>query len=113
MRCSPRSPRRPRPDRMTASDAIPAIIRRRSPRRWVATFAWGALGILAVAAIWEFYKFFGPAEGVVVGATAGETGSGFLLLPRTNDRAMPHIWEMFARLFQPTSGGDTPPLVVS
>ena len=26
---------------------------------------------------------------------------------------MPHIWEMFARLFQSTSGGDTPPLFVS
>ena len=26
---------------------------------------------------------------------------------------MPHIWEMFARLFQATSGGDTPPLIVS
>jgi NitT/TauT family transport system permease protein len=36
-----------------------------------------------------------------------------MILPRTNDRAMPHIWEMFARLFQSTSGGDTPPLIVS
>jgi len=35
-----------------------------------------------------------------------------MLLPRTNDRAMPHIWEMVARLFQSTSGGNTPPLFV-
>ncbi|CAN5394878.1 ABC transporter permease [soil metagenome] len=98
---------------MTASDVLPAIIKRRPPRRWVAAFGWGALGVLGVAAIWELYKFLGPAQGVVVGATAGETGSGLLLLPRTNDRAMPHIWEMFARLFQSTSGGDTPPLIVT
>jgi NitT/TauT family transport system permease protein len=26
---------------------------------------------------------------------------------------MPHIWNMFARLFESTSGGDTPPLIVS
>lgn len=73
---------------------------------------WGILGVLAVLAIWELYKFFGPAEGVVLGAVAGETGSGVMILPRNNDRAMPHSWEMVARLFQSTSGGDTPPLIV-
>ena len=98
---------------MSASDAVPEIRKRRAPGRRVSAFAWGAVGILAVAVIWELYKFFGPAEGFVVGDTAGETGSGLMLLPRTNDRAMPHIWEMFARLFQSTSGGDTPPLIVS
>ncbi len=80
-------------------------------RRGVA-IAWGALGIVAVMLVWELYKFFGPADGVVVGAIEGETGSGVMLLPRTHDRAMPHIWEMVARLFQSTSGGDTPPLIV-
>jgi NitT/TauT family transport system permease protein len=75
--------------------------------------AWGVAGVLLVALIWELYKFFGPAEGVTVGATEGDTGSGFLLLPRTNDRAMPHIWQMFGRLLEPTSGGDTPPLISS
>jgi len=74
--------------------------------------AWGALGIVALLALWELYKAIGPAQGYVVGATAGETGSGFMLLPRTNDRAMPHIWDMVARLFQSTSGGNTPPLYV-
>jgi len=73
---------------------------------------WGVLGVFAVMVIWELYKFLGPAEGLVVGATTGETGSGIMLLPRTNDRAMPHIWDMVARLFQSTSGGDTPPLIV-
>ena len=74
--------------------------------------AWGALGILAVLAAWELYKALGPAEGLVVGALDGETGSGVMLLPRTNDRAMPHLWDMVARLFQSTSGGNTPPLYV-
>ncbi|MBG6053655.1 NitT/TauT family transport system permease protein [Salinibacterium sp. CAN_S4] len=77
-----------------------------------AAIAWGALGVVAVMALWELYKAFGPAEGFVVGAIAGQTGSGAMLLPRTNDRAMPHIWDMVARLFQSTSGGDTPPLIV-
>ena len=74
---------------------------------------WGVVGVLAVMVIWELYKFLGPAEGFVVGAVEGETGSGVMLLPRTNDRAMPHIWEMVARLFQSTSGGSTPPLFVT
>ena len=80
--------------------------------RKVASVAWGVVGVLAIMVAWEVYKFLGPAEGFVVGAIAGETGSGVMLLPRTNDRAMPHIWEMVARLFQSTSGGDTPPLIV-
>ncbi|MDZ4046552.1 MAG: ABC transporter permease subunit [Rhodoglobus sp.] len=80
-------------------------------RRGVAV-AWGALGVLAVILIWEAYKYLGPAEGLVVGSVDGETGSGVMILPRTNDRAMPHVWEMVARLFQSTSGGDTPPLFV-
>jgi NitT/TauT family transport system permease protein len=73
---------------------------------------WGVLGVLTVLAAWELYKFLGPAEGFVVGAVAGETGSGVMILPRTNDRAMPHIWDMVARLFQSASGGATPPLIV-
>ena len=77
-----------------------------------AAIGWGALGILALVAAWELYKFLGPAEGFVVGAVAGETGSGVMLLPRTNDRAMPHVWDMVARLFQSTSGPTTPPLIV-
>ena len=81
--------------------------------RRVSVVAWGVVGVLAVMVIWELYKFLGPAEGFVVGAVAGETGSGVMLLPRTNDRAMPHIWEMVARLFQSTSGGTTPPLFVT
>lgn len=77
-----------------------------------AAIGWGVLGVLLILVAWELYKFLGPAEGLVLGAVAGETGSGVMILPRTNDRAMPHIWEMVARLFQSASGGNTPPLIV-
>ena len=80
--------------------------------RAAASVLWGVLGVLAVMVAWELYKFLGPADGFVVGAVDGETSSGVMILPRTNDRAMPHLWEMGARLFQSTSGGSTPPLIV-
>ncbi len=81
-------------------------------RRRVTAALWGVLGVVALLAAWELYKFLGPAEGLVVGAVEGQAGSGVMILPRAHDRAMPHIWEMVARLFQSTSGGSTPPLFV-
>ncbi|GAA1982049.1 ABC transporter permease [Microbacterium pumilum] len=85
---------------------------RDDPQRWYAV-GWGVVGIVAVLLLWELYKFVGPANGFFIGATPGESGSGVMILPRTHDRAMPHIWDMVARLFAPTSGGDTPPLWMS
>lgn len=78
----------------------------------IAGVAWGVAGVAAVVALWELYKLLGPADGVTVGGD-GSAGSGVILLPRTHDRAMPHVWDMVARMFAPTSGGDTPPLIVS
>lgn len=43
-----------------------------------------------VAALWEGYKAIGPEKGGRV--------LGVRLLPRANDRAMPHVWEMVSRL---------------
>ncbi|GAA1706747.1 hypothetical protein GCM10009808_25960 [Microbacterium sediminicola] len=74
---------------------------------------WGILGVLGIVLLWEIYKFAGPADGLVIFAVEGQTGSGIMILPRTHDRAMPHIWDMLARLVAPTSGGDTPPLFVT
>lgn len=79
-------------------------------RRAWARWAWGAAGVVAVVVLWELYKWLGPADGVVIGATPGQDGSGLRILPRTNDRAMPHVWTTIGRLFDPTSGADTPPL---
>ncbi|MDQ1076404.1 MULTISPECIES: ABC transporter permease subunit [Microbacterium] len=81
-------------------------------RTAAARIGWGAAGVAAVIALWELYKFLGPADGVTVGGD-GSAGSGVILLPRTHDRAMPHVWDMIARMFAPTSGGDTPPLLLS
>lgn len=62
----------------------------------------GLLGLLMIAVIWEVYKTLGPATGVVIGDRA--------VLPRTSDRAMPHIWEMFAGLSDPAVGRRGPAL---
>jgi NitT/TauT family transport system permease protein len=86
--------------------------RARGEARRGAAVLWGVAGVAAVIVLWELYKFLGPAEGVTVGSD-GTTGSGVMILPRTHDRAMPHVWDMVARLFASTSGGDTPPLWVS
>ncbi len=59
------------------------------------------VALACVAAIWEIYKALGPEEG-------GEV-FGWRLIPRASDRAMPHTWEMWGRLFDPeVRGRDTP-----
>ncbi len=62
----------------------------------------GALGLVIMAAVWELYKLLGPASGVVVGGRA--------VLPRTGERAMPHIWDMIIRLGEPVTGRSGDPL---
>jgi NitT/TauT family transport system permease protein len=62
----------------------------------------GALGLLVLAGVWELYKAFGPANGLVVGGRA--------VTPRTGDRAMPHLWEMVTRLGAPATGRRGDPL---
>ncbi|SFN68757.1 ABC transporter permease [Mycetocola miduiensis] len=70
---------------------------------WWRRFGFGLLGVVLLACVWELYKFRGPAEGVVIG--------GVTVLPRTTDLAMPHIWVMFQRLFEPvTSAAGSPPM---
>jgi len=49
----------------------------------------GALGVVAVAGLWEAWKALGPDGGVSLGGT--------VVLPRTTDLAMPHVWEMFGK----------------
>ena len=62
----------------------------------------GLLGILAVVVVWELYKAVGPEAGVRIGDRA--------ILPRTGDRAMPHVWEMITRLGEPATGRRGGPL---
>lgn len=64
-----------------------------------------ALALILVAAVWELYKLFGPEDGGTV--------FGWTILPRANDTAMPHVWEMVSRYGQPENrASDTPILVV-
>ena len=52
-----------------------------------------ALALVLVAAVWELYKVIGPQDGGTI--------FGWTILPRANDTAMPHVWEMFSRYAQP------------
>ncbi len=63
------------------------------------------LALILVAVLWELYKVIGPEDGGTV--------FGWTILPRANDTAMPHVWEMVSRYGQPENrASDTPILVV-
>ena len=53
------------------------------------------LALVLVACVWELYKLVGPDNG-------GEI-LGWSIIPRTNDIAMPHVWDMGSRLFEDES----------
>ncbi len=54
-------------------------------------------GVVLLVVLWELYKALGPATGVVIG--------DLTVLPRTTDLAMPHVWDMIGRLFEPSGSG--------
>jgi NitT/TauT family transport system permease protein len=56
-----------------------------------------ALSLLLVALLWELYKWVGPQDGGKL--------FGLTVLPRANDTAMPHVWEMLSRYAQPERRG--------
>jgi NitT/TauT family transport system permease protein len=59
------------------------------------------LALLLAAALWELYKLVGPQDGGTI--------FGWSILPRANDRAMPHVWDMLSRYARPERrGSDTP-----
>lgn len=55
------------------------------------------LAFVLVAVGWEVYKAVGPEQGGTV--------LGMHILARTDDRAMPHIWDMFSRFADPEVRG--------
>ncbi|PPH28253.1 MULTISPECIES: ABC transporter permease [unclassified Rathayibacter] len=65
----------------------------------------GAAGLLLLALVWEGWKALGPEAGVVVG--------GVTVLPRTSAIAMPHLWEIAARLGEPVTGARNAPALWS
>jgi NitT/TauT family transport system permease protein len=53
--------------------------------------------LLMAAALWELYKLGGPDGGGRV--------FGWSILPRANDTAMPHVWDMLSRYTEPDRRG--------
>ena len=62
------------------------------------------LALLLVVGVWELYKLIGPQDGGTV--------FGWTILPRANDTAMPHVWEMLSRYGQPENRASTTPILV-
>jgi len=63
-----------------------------------------ALALLLVAVAWELYKVIGPQDGGTI--------FGWTILPRANDTAMPHVWEMFSRYGQPENRASSTPIAM-
>ena len=83
--------------------AHPARAPRPRARRSGLAWLWGVVGVAAVVLVWELYKWLAPEDGVVV--------AGLRILPRTTDLAMPHVWVMVGRLFEPVTRQEgSPPL---
>jgi NitT/TauT family transport system permease protein len=72
-------------------------MRRGGVLRRLAPAAWFVAGLVVLAALWELYKAVGPATGGTV--------LGWRLLPRTEDSAMPHVWEMLRAYSRPEIRG--------
>jgi NitT/TauT family transport system permease protein len=63
-----------------------------------------ALALVLVAVVWEVYKWIGPQDGGTV--------FGWTILPRANDQAMPHVWEMLSRYAEPERRGSNTSIFV-
>jgi len=102
-----RTKRSPSSSKGTATDAADGTVRgarRSTPRASASAYRvrvalWGLAGILAIVAIWEGYKLLAPDDGVVIG--------DLRVLPRTTDLAMPHVWDMLARLAEPVTRSES------
>lgn len=62
------------------------------------------VSFVLLVVLWELAKSLLPDEGVLVGDTR--------VLPRTDDAAMPHVWTVFGRLFEPEVAGAADPRTV-
>ncbi len=61
-----------------------------------------AVALALVGCAWELYKVIGPGEGGSV--------FGFQVIPKANDRAMPHTWDIVQRLGEPENRGGGDPI---
>ena len=62
------------------------------------------LALLLVVGVWELYKLIGPQDGGTI--------FGWTILPRANDTAMPHVWEMLSRYAQPENRASNTPILI-
>lgn len=62
-------------------------------QRIVRRSAMFVVALLFIAALWELYKVVGPEDGGAL--------FGINILPRSNSRAMPHVWDMLSRYGRP------------
>jgi len=62
-------------------------------RRVVRRSALFVVALVFIAALWELYKVVGPEDGGAL--------FGINILPRSNSRAMPHVWDMLSRYGRP------------
>lgn len=81
----------------TTGQGAPRDLRRSRWRGAAATLA--AFALLVVA--WELVKAVVPDDGVTIGSVR--------VLPRTSDAAMPHVWTVLGRLFDPEVAGAAEP----
>jgi NitT/TauT family transport system permease protein len=63
------------------------------------------LAVFAVGCLWEAYKVIGPVDGGSV--------FGWKIIPKASDRAMPHTWDMIARLLEPENRSGGSPIAVT
>ncbi|MEY3640458.1 MAG: hypothetical protein RLZZ199_263 [Actinomycetota bacterium] len=62
-------------------------------QRIVRRSAMFVVALVFIAALWELYKVVGPEDGGAL--------FGINILPRSNSRAMPHVWDMLSRYGRP------------
>src|ERR1700709_1965375 len=75
----------------------------RTGSRRVSAVLWGLAGIAVLLLLWEGYKAFGPAGGVQLFGTS--------ILPKTDDRSMPHLLAMVQRALEPVNSSAGSPVV--
>ena len=63
------------------------------------------VAVFAVGCVWELYKVIGPVDGGSV--------FGWKIIPKASDRAMPHTWDMIARLLEPENRSGGSPIAVT
>ncbi len=60
------------------------------------------VALVLVATAWELYKLVGPDDGGSI--------LGWNIVPKASDRAMPHTWDIVARLGEPENSGGGGPI---